>query len=143
MRFSRKFTLDGHLVGSIGEVVAAYFYELVLEAQSVETIDAWTSKEPRRSVQIKLTGGNSVSISDSNFTPDILIVLKIKKGVGFEEIYNGRFPTDLLKGVRSSKRRVKMLSLTTLRKEQSRVVRCLSDHGRIQELNSRFSPEAQ
>ncbi|MGI4792916.1 MAG: DUF6998 domain-containing protein [Janthinobacterium lividum] len=27
----RSFTLDGHLVGSIGEVVAAYAYDLKLE----------------------------------------------------------------------------------------------------------------
>ena len=36
----RKFTLDGHLVGSIGEVVAAYMFGLDLNPASTPGFDA-------------------------------------------------------------------------------------------------------
>lgn len=36
----RKFTLDGHLVGSIGEVIAAYMFDLTLNPTSFMTHDA-------------------------------------------------------------------------------------------------------
>lgn len=36
----RKFTLDGHLVGSIGEVVAAYMFDLTLNPASTQGHDA-------------------------------------------------------------------------------------------------------
>lgn len=35
----RHFTLDGHLVGSIGEVMAAYYYGIDLYTASAETHD--------------------------------------------------------------------------------------------------------
>lgn len=49
----RPFTLDGHLVGSIGEVIAAHQYELTLLPCSAESHDAVTSASLR--VQIKAT----------------------------------------------------------------------------------------
>jgi hypothetical protein len=68
----RKFTLDGHLVGSIGEVVAAYSFGRTLLPASEKTHDA---KKDRKMIQIKLTGGNkSVALSSK---PDHLIVLQL------------------------------------------------------------------
>jgi hypothetical protein len=51
----RKFTLDGHLVGSIGEVVAACAFGLTLYPSGTDTHDG--ESEDGRRVQIKLTGG--------------------------------------------------------------------------------------
>ena len=53
----RKFTPDGHLVGSIGEVVAAYAFGLTYLPASSEVHDAVAADGTK--VQIKLTGGNS------------------------------------------------------------------------------------
>ena len=39
---SKRFTLDGHLVGSIGEVLVAEYYGLVLLPNSYKTHDAIT-----------------------------------------------------------------------------------------------------
>ena len=50
----RPFTPDGHLVGSIREVVAEYIYDLKLQRASTPQVDAHTADG--RSVQIKLTG---------------------------------------------------------------------------------------
>ena len=37
-RFGRKFTPDGHLMGSLGEAMAVYMYDLVLADPSLETL---------------------------------------------------------------------------------------------------------
>ena len=52
----RKFTVDGHLVGSIGEVIVAEHYGLSLLPNSTKTHDA-VSKEGKQ-VQIKATQVN-------------------------------------------------------------------------------------
>ena len=95
----RPFTPDGHLVGSIGEVVAEYIYDLKLQPVSTPQIDAHT--QDGRSVQIKLTGekGTSFGMRWSNQPrtqqADLLICLKLTTS-GFTEIYNGPFSVDLL-----------------------------------------------
>ncbi|MGA7157997.1 MAG: DUF2442 domain-containing protein [Acidobacteriaceae bacterium] len=114
----RPFTPDGHLVGSIGEVVAEYIYGVRLEPCSTPQVDAHTSDG--RSVQIKLTGanGNSFGFRWSNRTPakpsDILVALKLTDK-GFEEIYNGPFPEQLLRGRRDTSNGQVSISLAKLR----------------------------
>ena len=101
----RPFTPDGHLVGSIGEVVAEYIYDLNLEPCSTPQIDAQT--KDGRTVQIKLTGekGNSFGLRWSNSKPsvhaDLLVCLRLDRK-GFREVYNGPFPIHLLEGRRDT-----------------------------------------
>lgn len=80
----RKFTVDGHLVGSIGEVIVAEHYGLSLLPNSTKTHDA-VSKEGKF-VQIKATQVNGIAISSE---PDYVIVIKILSDGFWEEIYNG------------------------------------------------------
>jgi len=80
----RRFTLDGHLVGSIGEVLAAHYYGLELLPPSAETHDAQAADG--RLVQIKATQRTSVGLGSS---PDHLLVLQILPGGAWREIYNG------------------------------------------------------
>ena len=56
----RKFTPDGHLVGSIGELIAAERFGLTLHGMSKPGQDAFDADDNQ--VQIKLTAGNSVSM---------------------------------------------------------------------------------
>jgi hypothetical protein len=80
---NRPFTPDGHMVGSIGEVYAQYYYGVELYSPSHKGHDAkWSGRE----VQIKATQGMSVDLKGSS---DLLLVLKISPDVSFEEIYNG------------------------------------------------------
>lgn len=80
----RKFTPDGHLVGSIGEVVAAEALGLELYGASFPGHDA---RDPEgRDVQIKLTGANSVSLYA---TCDRLIVMRIFDSEFAEIVYDG------------------------------------------------------
>lgn len=80
----RHFTPDGHLVGSIGEVLAASNYDLELLPASYETYDAITPEGKK--VQIKATQINRVSLYSE---PDFLIVLKILPDGSALELYNG------------------------------------------------------
>ena len=80
----RKFTIDGHLVGSIGEVIVAENYGLKLLPNSTKTHDAISGDG--RYIQIKATQVKGVSISSE---PNYLIVIKILSDGSWEEIYNG------------------------------------------------------
>jgi hypothetical protein len=80
----RPFTPDGHLVGSIGEVIAADALDLVLEPPSTAGFDARDARG--REVQIKLTSTNGVSL---NADCDRLVVLHIVDKYHAELVYDG------------------------------------------------------
>ena len=80
----RKFTIDGHLVGSIGEVLVAERYGLTLLPNSTQTHDA--EAEDGRLVQIKATQTKRIAISSE---PDFLIAIQIQENGTWMEIYNG------------------------------------------------------
>jgi hypothetical protein len=130
----RPFTPDGHLVGSIGEVVARYTYGIILEKCSNEGFDAKT--KDGRTVEIKLTGGSSVSVSSEAEPPDYLIVLKLTPK-GFMEIHNGRFPLELWQRKTASKRKVKSLTLNELKPLNQSLLPQLHP---LDELNKCFPP---
>ena len=80
----RKFTPDGHLVGSIGEVIAAHRYGLRLLPHSNRGHDAVSSCG--KQVEIKATQGTVVRLRDD---AEHLIVLVLDKAGGATEVYNG------------------------------------------------------
>jgi len=84
MKYGRKFTPDGHLVGSIGEVIAKEAFELELYPMSHSGHDA--RDRQGRDVQIKLTSGNCVALYASC---DRLIVMRIVSPEEAEVIYDG------------------------------------------------------
>jgi hypothetical protein len=83
----RPFTPDGHLVGSLGEVLASHYYDLQLLPCSTECHDA---KAPDgRLVQVKATQGDRVALRAE---PQHLLVILLKQDGTIEEIYNGPGP---------------------------------------------------
>jgi hypothetical protein len=80
----RKFTPDGHLVGSIGEVVAAEALGLTLYPSSYPGNDAVDADG--RDVQIKMTGGKSVPLYA---TCDRLVVLRVVSPEEAGIVYDG------------------------------------------------------
>ena len=80
----RHFTPDGHLLGSLGEVMVAYHYGLNLLPPSTQTHDAMAPDG--RLVQIKATQVKSIGIREQ---PQHLLVMKINRDGSFIEIYNG------------------------------------------------------
>jgi hypothetical protein len=81
----RRFTPDGHMMGSIGEVIAASAFDLRLLQMSAPGHDA---KDPEgRDVQIKLTAGDRVSMYA---TCDRLLVMRITSDkLHAEVVYDG------------------------------------------------------
>ena len=108
----RHFTPDGHMVGSIGEALAAYYYGITLFTASAKGHDG---KMHDRLVQVKATQAKMISISSE---PEFLLVLKIARDGSFKEIYNG--PGGLVWALVSHKPRPKngqyQVSLSTLTK---------------------------
>ena len=82
--YHRHFTLDGHLVGSIGEVYAAQKYGIKLFTSSAPKHDG--AAPDGRLVQVKATQRESVGISEKS---DSLIVLRIDENGDIDEVYNG------------------------------------------------------
>lgn len=81
--FGRLFTPDGHMVGSIGEALAAHFYGLTLTSCSTKGCDA-TLGDKR--IEIKATQGARVAF---RCAPQHLLVLKIERDGSFDVVYNG------------------------------------------------------
>ena len=80
----RPFTLDGHLVGSLGEVLASHYYGLDLLPCSTACHDARSADG--RLVQVKATQGKSVALRAE---PEHLLVILLKRDGTIEELYNG------------------------------------------------------
>jgi hypothetical protein len=80
---SRKFTPDGHLVGSIGEVVAAEALGLTLRPMSHPGHDAY---DANGDAQIKMTAGKSVAMYTESTR---LVVLRIVSPEEAEVVYDG------------------------------------------------------
>ena len=84
----RHFTPDGHLVGSLGECLAAYHYGLDLLPASTTGGDALKAG---LKIEIKATQAKVVGL---RYQPEHLLVLKLDQLGGFEEVYNG--PGDIV-----------------------------------------------
>ena len=91
MHPGRRFPLDGHLVGSIGEAAAEAMFRLRLQPASTAGHDAVA--DDGRAVEIKSTYGNrSVGLrAASHDAASALIVLRLSRvaEVPHEVIYNG------------------------------------------------------
>lgn len=80
----RHFTPDGHMVGSIGEVMAAADFGLSLLKASAQTHDALTLDG--RHVQIKATQTDRVALTSE---PQDLLVLTLAQDGTASVVYNG------------------------------------------------------
>lgn len=113
----RKFTLDGHLVGSIGEVMAAYMFGLELLPNSSPIHDAVTSEG--RKIQIKLT--QSTKGVALRAQPDFLLVLCLTPERRVEIIYNGKGEAPWLHAGDMQKNGQRQISLKRLREIDAHV----------------------
>lgn len=85
----RHFTLDGHLVGSMGEAIAANRYGIELKKASYADFDGTIYSHP---VQIKIVQQDNVTIHYSGDKVPFeayLLVLYMNKNGNFYEVYNG------------------------------------------------------
>ena len=112
----RHYTPDGHMVGSIGEALAASWYGLELFEAGAETHDA---KAPDgRLVQIKATQIDRVALSSE---PEWLLVLKIHPDGTFTEEYNGPGALAWCHCGKMQKNGQRPITLVALRKLQAEI----------------------
>ena len=107
----RPFTPDGHLVSSIGEVVAAEALGLTLHPPGYPGHDARDADG--RDVQIKLTAGTKVAFYA---TCDRLVVLKITSPEEAEIVYDGPGAPAWDQAGKAGKNAQRVISLFRLRK---------------------------
>lgn len=81
---NRRFTVDGRLVGDIGEVIAELEYDIILHEVSQPDYDGTTSDGKR--VQIKATFKDSLTFKS---TPDYFLGFKLFRDGRYEEVFNG------------------------------------------------------
>jgi hypothetical protein len=121
----RHFTPDGHMVGSLGEALAAHHYGIELATASCVRHDGSCGG---REVQVKATQGKRIALSSE---PEHLLVLKLNRDGTFVEHYNGpgKPAWDLVSTKPRPKNGQYQLSLSSLRRlmaqipEASRLVR--------------------
>ena len=80
----RQFTVDGRLVGDIGELIAAREFDIVLDKKSRHTHDARTIDG--RDVQIKATFKESLTFGKR---PILYLGLRLHKDGRHDVIFNG------------------------------------------------------
>lgn len=81
----KAFTLDGRLVGDLGEILVAEAYDIKLFDKLEHHHDCTSG---RRLVQIKSTMKNSLTFPGDH-VPDYFIGIKIHADGSFDAIYNG------------------------------------------------------
>lgn len=125
----RRFTPDGHLVGSIGEVIAAHRYGLDLLPHSARGHDARSASGAL--VEIKATQGSSVALREE---PAHLIVLHLSKSGEAVEVYNGPGGAVWRAAGAMQRNGQRSISLSKLRKlmggvpDESRIPQCATSY---------------
>lgn len=124
----RHFTPDGHMLGSLGEAIAEYYYRVVLSNASAYCHDGVCDG---KNVQIKATQGSRIALSSE---PEYLLVLRINRDGTFEEQYNGpgSKPWELVAHKPRPKNGQYQLSLSALRKLMDNV----SDEEKLKQRDS-------
>jgi hypothetical protein len=117
----RPFTLDGHLVGSIGEVMAAYYYGIELYAASTPAHDG---EIDGKKVQIKISQQNKIAIYHE---PEYLIVLYLTKSGDIYEVYNGPGREPWNRAGKMDRHNIRHMTVNQLMELDG----CVSDENRI------------
>jgi len=86
-KYDKKFTLDGRLIGDIGEVLAMEKYQIQLYNKVKTKYDAVTEYD-NTEVQIKATMGNSVWYP-RDYHPKLFLAIEISPSGESIELYNG------------------------------------------------------
>ncbi len=104
----KKFTLDGRLVGDLGEVLAEENYKITLFEKVKAKYDATTSDG--RMIQIKATFKDKLTFP-SEHIPELFLGLKINEDGSFDEIYNGpgKYVKELIMNRKSPYNRLHLL----------------------------------
>jgi hypothetical protein len=113
----KRFTLDGRLVGDLGEVLAEENYLIKLNNGLTKHHDAMCMDGTMRKVQIKSTMKDSLTFP-SDHVPNFYLGIKINKDGTIEEIFNGpgKMIKQKIKNRKSTKAYLHSIPNNTLKK---------------------------
>jgi len=120
---NRKFTLDGRLVGDLGEIIVQQNYDVQLFNKQEKTYDGISGN---RKIQIKTTFKNFLSFPyGKENIPDYYIGIKLFENGDFEEIYNGLGINiyKLIENRKKPKNGYYSIKISTLKKENLKVLK--------------------
>lgn len=111
----KKFTLDGRLVGDIGEILVSLDYDIQLYDGLEKHHDGITPDG--RKVQIKTTMKDALTFP-CDHVPDYYLGIKVFEDGTYEEIYNddGKSIAESLKNRKNSKTNLHSISINSLKK---------------------------
>jgi hypothetical protein len=117
---NRKFTLDGRLVGDLGEILAENAYDVKLFDEQERHHDGRTSDG--RHVQIKATMKKSLTFPVDHI-PEYYLGLQIHQDGTFTEIFNGpgAIAKELIVGRKHPKNNQHSISIAALKKLNEKV----------------------
>jgi hypothetical protein len=112
---NRKFTLDGRLVGDLGEILAEDAYDVKLFDEQEKHHDGRTSDG--RHVQIKATMKRSLTFPVDHI-PEYYLGIQIHKDGTFTEVFNGpgRIAQEAVKDRKPTKTNLHSITITALKK---------------------------
>jgi len=119
---NRKFTLDGRLVGDLGEVIAEQNYEINLFEKQEKMYDGYSNN---KKVQIKATFKDKLTFPYGiNNIPEYYLGIKLNENGSFEEIYNGPGKNiyELLKKRKKPNNGYFSISISTLKIENRKIL---------------------
>jgi hypothetical protein len=127
----KRFTLDGRLVGDIGEILVEETYDVKLHEGLQKHHDGITPDD--KQVQIKATMKNSLTFPVDHI-PDYYLGIKIKLDGTFREIFNGpgRVAREAVKDRKPTKTNLHSVSISLLERlnekvhEKDRILRRVS-----------------
>jgi len=116
----KKFTLDGRLVGDLGEILVEQDYNLDLYSGLAKHHDGETPDG--RKVQIKTTMKNSLTFPVDHI-PHYYIGIKIHSNGTYDEIFNGpgSIAWEAIKNRKPTKTNLHSITLSTLKKLNEKV----------------------
>ena len=127
----KRFTLDGRLVGDLGEILVEDTYDVKLHEGLQKHHDGITPDG--KQVQIKTTMQNSLTFPVDHI-PDYYLGIKIKPDGTFREIFNGpgRVAREAVKNRKPTKTNLHSVSISILERlnekvhEKDRILRKIS-----------------
>jgi hypothetical protein len=116
----KKFTLDGRLVGDIGEILVEASYDLKLFEDLQPHHDGTTADG--RLVQIKATMKESLTFP-ADHIPDYYLGIKVYKDGSFSEVFNGpgAIASEAVENRKPSKTNLHAINIQTLAALSSKV----------------------
>lgn len=111
---NRRFTLDGRVIGDIGEVIANAIFDIKLKEHQTPGFDAKVMTGANKDKRVEIKCRRKCDVIDFVTTPDLLVVLWIcDNDACYELVYAG--PGDVIRSIKPKSAKRSRVKLSELR----------------------------